>query len=107
MTNQITFTPQVVGVSALRAHLNYANNEIAFIDDNDLSSLCEHSSAISFWNYNLKDKSLTVRYLSSEQFYGYENVPFVAIFSLLSADSLGAFIAKEIKPYYSVTQKMV
>lgn len=102
MTNQITFMPQAVGVGALSAYINYANNEVAFIDDDFVSSACIYSSAISFWNYSPKYKSLTVRYKSSETFYTYQNVPFVAIFSLFTADSLGAFIAKEIKPHYSV-----
>lgn len=103
MTNTLTFTPSGL-TSAFRARIDYANNEIALIDTNFLSSFPDHSSAIAFWNYNLKNNLLMVRYKSSETFYHYEKVPFVAIFSLLTADSLGAFIAKEIKPHYSVLQ---
>lgn len=45
---------------------------------------------------------LVVQYKNSDTFYRYEGVPFTAMFALMSADSLGAFIAREIKPNYSV-----
>ena len=84
--------------------ITYANGEWAHFqkDGTILASLPHNSTAIEFWYYNLADQELVVQYKSSETFYHYEGVPFSVIFDLMLADSLGAFIAKEVKPNYSV-----
>jgi hypothetical protein len=82
--------------------VTYANNEWAWVREDSISSAPLHSTAISHWHYNVKTNVLTVQYKGSETFYYYEGVPFSAMFALMSADSLGAFIAKEIKPIYGL-----
>ena len=82
--------------------ITYANNEWAWVQDDNISSCTRHSTAISFWVYYPKSGKLAVQYKSSPTFYHYEGVPFSVMFALMSADSLGNFIAKEVKPNYSV-----
>jgi hypothetical protein len=82
--------------------LTYANDEWAWITDDLVSSSPRNSTAVGFWYYDVKAKSLVVQYKSSKTFYRYEGVPFATMFALMSADSLGAFIAREIKPNFSV-----
>lgn len=84
--------------------ITYANGEWAHFQRNGtvLASCPNNSSAVQFWYYNLAEQELVVQYKKSETFYHYENVPFSVIFDLMLADSLGAFIAKEVKPKYSV-----
>lgn len=82
--------------------LDYANGETAFMYTDSIASTVENSTAVNFWSYDLPTKKLTVRYKSSPMFYCYEGVPIQVIFALMLADSLGAFIAKEVKPNYSV-----
>lgn len=84
--------------------LTYANDEWAHFqrDGQILASCPKNSSAVQFWYYNLSDQELVVQYKKSETFYHYEGVPFPTMFALMSADSLGAFIAREIKPNFSV-----
>lgn len=84
--------------------LAYANGEHAFfiMEGKFLASMPQESSAIKFWSYDLANGDLTVQYKSSLTFYKYEGVPFQVIFDLMLADSLGHFIAKVVKPNYSV-----
>lgn len=82
--------------------LTYANDEWAWVKDDYISSSTKYSSAIDWWKYDVKSSILTVQYRNSETFYNYEGVPFPTMFALMSADSLGAFIAREIKPNFSV-----
>lgn len=82
--------------------LKYANLELAILDGDEIRSSCQKSSAISWWSYNVVSKDFTVRYESSKKFYKYEGVPHSIIIEMMFADSLGAFIAKTIKPNYSV-----
>jgi hypothetical protein len=84
--------------------ITYANGEWAHfqLDGTILASLPHNSTAIEFWYYNLSHQMLVVQYKSSETYYHYDGVPFSVIFDLMLADSLGAFIAKEVKPNYSV-----
>lgn len=84
--------------------LAYSNNEHAFFLANGayLASSPKNSSAIQFWSYDIGNGNLAVQYKSSPTFYRYEGVPFQVIFDLMLADSLGQFIAKVVKPNYSV-----
>jgi hypothetical protein len=82
--------------------IDYANKEMAVIDDRRISSVAIHSSAIYYWSYDIVSNELVVQYKSSDTYYHYVGVPFSTIFALMNADSLGAFIAKEIKPNFSV-----
>jgi hypothetical protein len=82
--------------------VTYANNEWAFVREEHISSSTKYSTAIDWWRYGVKSNILTVKYKNSETFYDYEGVPFALMFALMSADSLGAFIAKEIKPIYGL-----
>lgn len=88
--------------SVIGQGLNYANGEMAWINGDNVRSSCMHSSAISFWDYDVVTKNLIVRYKSGDKFYRYEGVPYAVIIEMMFADSLGAFIAKTIKPAYSV-----
>lgn len=83
--------------------LNYANGEMAWITDDNVRSSCTNSTAIQYWDYNVVTKSLIVKYHSGDKFYTYEGVPYAVIIGMMFADSLGSYIAKSIKPYYSVT----
>lgn len=81
----------------------YSNNEQAMVNGRDsLFSFPDHSTAIEYWTYNPKTEVLTVQYKNNGTFYHYEDVPFHVVFAMLTADSLGAYVAKEIKPKYSV-----
>jgi hypothetical protein len=82
--------------------LTYANGEWAWISGDYIASSPKNSTAIGFWKYEVGTKLLVVRYKNAETFYTYEGVPFPTMFALMSADSLGAFIAREIKPNFSV-----
>lgn len=82
--------------------LLYANQEMAWFSDERIGSSVLHSSAIAYWSYNPSSKELAVKYLSSDTHYIYEQVPYSVIFDMMFADSLGAFIAKSIKPLYSI-----
>ena len=84
--------------------LTYANGETAcfIMDGKYLSSVVRNSTAIQFWYYDLNANKLVVQYKSSETYYHYEGVPFQVVFDLMLADSLGHFIAKVVKPNYSV-----
>jgi hypothetical protein len=82
--------------------VTYANNEWAWVREDSISSATNNSTAIGYWHYNVKTNVLTVQYKNSDTYYDYEGVPFTAMFALMSADSLGAFIAKEIKPIYGL-----
>jgi hypothetical protein len=80
----------------------YANGEMAILEGDEIRSFCLKSSAIRWWSYNVVTKNLTVKYHSGEKYYKYEGVPYSIIIEMMFADSLGAFIAKTIKPNYSV-----
>ena len=84
--------------------ITYANGEWAHFqrDGKVLASCPNNSSAVQFWYYDLAEQKLVVQYKSSETFYHYEGVPFNVVFDLMLADSLGHFIAKVVKPNYSV-----
>ena len=82
--------------------LTYANDEWAWVSKDYIASSPMHSSAIGFWKYEVGTQLLIVKYKNSETFYTYEGVPFPTMFALMSADSLGAFIAREVKPNFSV-----
>lgn len=83
-------------------YIGYANGEIAMATATAISSCPKYSEAIAYWDYNVADKMLVVRYMSSSRFYYYKEVPYTVIFGLLTADSIGAYIAKEIKPNYEM-----
>jgi hypothetical protein len=83
-------------------YIDYANQETAVVSERGIASVPHNSSAIEYWSYKVMTNELVVQYKSSETFYRYESVPFSTIFALMNADSLGAFIAREIKPNFSV-----
>lgn len=82
--------------------LVYANGEKAWVRDDRISSLPDKSTAIGWWSYQTTTKQLCVQYRSSETYYYYEGVPYGVVIEMMFADSLGSFIAKNIKPHYSV-----
>ena len=47
-------------------------------------------------------ETLVVVYKGNEKKYFYEAVPAYKIFQMLASESLGAFIAKAIKPHHEV-----
>jgi hypothetical protein len=82
----------------------YANGETAIVRKDSVSSCTDHSEAIRYWSYDVRNQTLTVQYRKSDTFYRYEEVPYAVIFALLTAESLGAYIAKEVKPNYGVVK---
>lgn len=95
--NTATITP--VGSDALR----YANGELAFLlSSGVIASTPDHSTAISFWDYDPARRVLAVRYKSATTFYEYVGVPLSVVMEMLFFPSLGEFIAKRIKPTYEM-----
>jgi hypothetical protein len=98
--NTLTFIP-TSDISNTNG-LTYANGEQAWLHETRIGSIVDNSTAIQYWSYDIETKKLTVQYRSSDTYYYYEEVPYTVIFEMMFADSLGAFIAKTIKPTYSV-----
>jgi hypothetical protein len=102
--NETTLTPIATPTKygEIRKGLRYANGEMAWLDTDSIASSTYHSTAIAFWSYNVVTKELVIKYKSADTYYTYEGVPHSVIFDMMFADSLGSFIAKTIKPTYSV-----
>ena len=60
------------------------------------------SSAIERFHYMTNSETLVVVSKGNEKKYFYEAVPAYKIFQMLASESLGAFIAKAIKPHHEV-----
>lgn len=71
-----------------------------------LISFMPESSAVNYLTYMLADERLGVTF-SNGQTYFYEQVEFATVIQLLASDSVGAFIAKQIKPNHPVTASML
>ena len=98
-TNTLTVTPLTFQPEVLC--VDYANGEMAFIDPNgDIRSSLTHSSAVKFWKWS--NGTLAVIYQSSDKMYEYEGVPVTLVWEIMLAESVGAFIAKRVKPHYGV-----
>jgi hypothetical protein len=76
----------------------------AFLHEERIGSNAFSSSSVEYWSYKPDKKELVIQYKSSEVFYVYEGVPFSVLFGLLSAESIGSFVAKEVKPNYEFTK---
>lgn len=98
MSNTLTYKKTKLG----NLQVTYTNDEWAFITGDYIASNPRHSTAIAWWKYETKTNELVIRYKNSDTFYHYVGVPFATMFALMSADSLGEFIAREIKPNFSV-----
>jgi hypothetical protein len=85
-------------------YIGYANGETAVANHNSIWDCPKYSEAIAYWDYNVVSNLLAVKYKNSDTYYNYEGVPFTAMFGLLMADSLGAYIATVIKPRYGVVK---
>ena len=85
-----------------RLVIPYANGEKAFVRSHRIASVPNNSTAIRYWSYKPEKQTLTVQYANGDKFYDYEGVPFSAVYAMMLADSLGNFIAKNIKPFYTV-----
>jgi hypothetical protein len=77
------------------------NGTFTVYDDGHLVSYPE-SSAIDLLHYMPNTETLVVIYKGSEKKYFYEAVPSYKIFQMLASESIGAFIAKAIKPHHEV-----
>jgi hypothetical protein len=97
MSNTITYENTSIGQC-----ITYANEEWAWVIGDAIACTVKNSSAIAYWSYNTSNNELRVQYKSSDTNYTYYGVPFSTLFALMTADSLGAFIAKEIKPNFSI-----
>ena len=60
------------------------------------------SSAVYEWVYLANKGTLVVEYKGSTKEYFYEKVPANKVFQMLASESIGAFIAKAIKPHHEV-----
>lgn len=83
-------------------YIDYANGEMAIVGKTYIMSWPTNSTAIAEWTYRPAEQHLVVAYKNSTTTYIYEGVPMSVIFAMLTADSLGAFIAREVKPNYGV-----
>lgn len=99
MSNTATFTKSP---TSKFTYIGYANSETAYVGSTYIWSYPRHSTAIAEWEYRPDRQTFVVVYKASETRYLYEGVPMSVIFSMMTADSLGAFIAREVKPNYSV-----
>lgn len=99
MSNTATFRKSLTGKFT---YIDYANGEWAMVGKTSIWSRPDHSTAIAEWAYYPASQTLTVMYKNGDTRYRYEGVPMSVIFSMMTADSLGAFIAREVKPNYSV-----
>lgn len=57
------------------------------------------SSAVECVTYSLDTNTLGIAYTGNKQYF-YREVPFATVIQMLNADSVGAFIAKRIKPNF-------
>jgi hypothetical protein len=60
------------------------------------------SSAVKDWTYLTHTQTLVVTFTSSTKEYFYNDVPAYKVFQMLASESIGAFIAKAIKPHHEV-----
>lgn len=66
-----------------------------------VSCLVKNSTSIRYWAWYRE--TLTVEFVQSpDKFYFYQAVPYDRVIELLSADSVGSFVAREIKPNYEL-----
>ena len=102
--NIVTLTSNPTSVKGLE-YIGYANGETAIANSDSIWDCPKYSEAIAYWDYNVVSNVLAVKYKSNaDTYYQYEGVPFTEIFGLLMAESLGAYIAKVIKPRYGVVK---
>lgn len=64
--------------------------------DGNFICLVTKSEAVTYWIWLSKYETLTVSW--NGQQYNYDGVPFSKVHAMMSADSLGVFLNKEIKP---------
>jgi len=81
-----------------------ASGDNAFQNGERIGSFATESKSVEYWSYDAEQKELTVQYKSSKAFYIYASVPFSTLFGLLTAESIGSFVAKEVKPNYEFTK---
>lgn len=105
MNNEITYKEFTISTGEVLHRITYANDEMAFVDNrkNTVSSVCDNSTAIRWWQYDVTKNELVVLYKNNPTYYHYAGVPYSTLFAMLSADSLGAFVAKEIKPNFTLS----
>jgi hypothetical protein len=77
------------------------NGTFIVFDDGTLMGHPE-SSAVTEWHYLVHTATLVVEYKGSPKQYFYEEVPSYKVFQMLASESIGAFIAKAIKPHHQV-----
>lgn len=99
MSNTATIQPAVTGKFT---YITYANNECAIVAKAFIYSFPENSTAVAEWTYRPAEQTLSVIYKNGDTRYTYEGVPMSTVFAMLTAESLGAFIAREVKPNFGV-----
>lgn len=77
------------------------NGTFTVYEDGDIVGKTD-SSAITEFHYITTKQVLIVTYKGSDKQYFYEEVPAYKIFQMLASESIGAFIAKAIKPHHQV-----
>ena len=60
------------------------------------------SSAVKELTYLTNRQTLVVVFVGNEKQYFYDDVPAYKVFQMLASESIGAFIAKAIKPHHEV-----
>lgn len=78
------------------------NGRVRLMPSGNLVCLSPDSTAIANWVYLTDKKVLAVKWGTRE--YHYRGVPFSVVYGLMSADSVGAFMNKEVKPKYEAEE---
>jgi hypothetical protein len=60
------------------------------------------SSAIHQFTYLPHTQCLVIEYVGNSEHYYYDDVPAYKVFQMLASESIGAFVAKAIKPHHLV-----
>lgn len=76
------------------------NGDMVFIMQDNVFCAEVTSTSIQYWAYMPNSKRFTVQYRTSETYYTYVGVPFEVVHGLMTADSVGKYVATEIKPNY-------
>jgi hypothetical protein len=91
---QTTNKPDVTGLETPKGRVwLWANGAV--------SCQVAESTSIKYWSWGRN--LLTVEFVQSpNKYYHYQGVPYSTVVELLNADSVGSFVARQIKPNYEL-----
>lgn len=85
--------------------ITHGDRETATMNGDSIFCAPRKSTAVTLWKY--KGGVLMVLYKGSKHYYRYEGVTMAKVFQMMAAESLGAFIAEEIKPNHKVVKTLI